>query len=991
MIKKIIISALMLFCSLLTFSQNSGLYSFNELYGFDTKAVYDIHQDKKGHVWIGCEDGLFRFDGTNFKVFYHPSFDKEATNLQEDKDGRIWYCNFAGQIFYIENDSCKLFENFSKDLKSFIVFRIDRFPQIDVMTANRVQTKNFYTKKKKDLKVSGTRNTRSKIAQFFFLDIIVLQGELYCIYQNKMNEDGTFTHEIAKCQGEEFSVIHNSITINFNASSRFVKARDRLYVVVHNTKQRLLYEITKDLAVLKLKTNSSAGSAPIYYKAIDKNRIFVAEKDVALYYNIHHGIAEKLPKLSGLQISKSITDLEGNQWYATINSGIYIRPKKNFSTYKYTDDKHLLSVFNPNGTAYVLTDKQDFISINPRLKKREIKNVISIIPSAMVYDPYHNLAFFSVSQQAITMDKEGNAGKTRRILNSGTIKKAVFLDKEHYLHTTGYASMVGRVNYGPTANIKLDEELAKKYGITKRTEPRPFSILRLKRCVEITFDIATTDVYIDYVDGLYCHGNYSNLEMKNNDRSIICEQLLADKTNGIWLVDNQKNLFRIINRKMVLQSDIPISVKLMTQWKNYLFLANEDRIIKYDTLTKKAVKFNFSDDMFSENIENITVVNDTLRVLTETQITDVPCQYNFTNEVPPRIFINQIKVYDDTLELQPSYTLSQSDNNIEINFSAISIRSQKQYIYQYRMLGISDKWITNSSAVPFARFPKLESGNYTFELRACNEDGVCSEVEKIKFVIKPYFYKTWWFILLGILFFGVLAFMATRYWFKKRANQQLLEQEKEVLEKEVFKSKIAAIRSQMNPHFMFNALNTIQEFIMTNQKNVASEYLADFADLMRKYLNQSKEDSVSLEEEIETLSLYLKLEKLRFEENFEYNIEVDVNMDEGRVYVPVMLLQPFVENAIKHGLLHKKGEKKLSVSFVQKDNNLIVTIEDNGVGRKRSQEINENRTGHDSFATSAIEERIRIYNHSRVDEKVSVHIEDLADAQGTKVVLIIPV
>jgi sensor histidine kinase YesM len=193
----------------------------------------------------------------------------------------------------------------------------------------------------------------------------------------------------------------------------------------------------------------------------------------------------------------------------------------------------------------------------------------------------------------------------------------------------------------------------------------------------------------------------------------------------------------------------------------------------------------------------------------------------------------------------------------------------------------------------------------------------------------------------------------------------------------------------MNPHFMFNALNTIQEFILTNQQEVASEYLADFADLMRMYLNQSNEDNVSLAEEEETLRLYLRLENLRFNEDLDYSINIDPTLNKDGTFIPVMLLQPYVENSIKHGLLHKKGTKRLNIEFIKTPNNhLKCTITDNGIGRKASGKINSSKSiGHKSFATGANDHRVDLINQNR-DKRIQVDIIDLYEdgiGSGTKV------
>jgi LytS/YehU family sensor histidine kinase len=233
---------------------------------------------------------------------------------------------------------------------------------------------------------------------------------------------------------------------------------------------------------------------------------------------------------------------------------------------------------------------------------------------------------------------------------------------------------------------------------------------------------------------------------------------------------------------------------------------------------------------------------------------------------------------------------------------------------------------------------------------------------------------------------------------KKRAElseAKLSESENRLqLERKLNDAEMKALRSQMNPHFLFNAFNSIQEFIILNDRELASDYLGKFADLMRLYLDQSKEKLISLENEISTTSLYFELEKIRFEETLTYEIKVAKDIDTTMKELPPMLIQPFIENSLKHGLFHKKENRQLKVNFTLENQTLICTIADNGIGRKQSAILNANRLKkHKSFATSATQNRIELLNVGR-SEDITLHIFDLIDdkgkALGTRVEIKIP-
>lgn len=250
---------------------------------------------------------------------------------------------------------------------------------------------------------------------------------------------------------------------------------------------------------------------------------------------------------------------------------------------------------------------------------------------------------------------------------------------------------------------------------------------------------------------------------------------------------------------------------------------------------------------------------------------------------------------------------------------------------------------------------------------------------------------------IGLLIFGiaVIAYQQLKQRRKADLAQQQLKNAQETmqLENQFREAELKALKSQMNPHFIFNALNSIQEYIVLNDKENAANYLGKFADLIRNYLYHSNTGKISLADELESLQLYLELEKIRFEETFIFEIKKTLQGSPENIEIPTMLIQPYVENAIKHGLLHKSGEKKLLVSFIDRDHHLDCEIVDNGVGREKSHQINEKRRkGHQSFASKANHSRLELLNHQSAS-KIGVEILDLRDgteALGTKVLIRIP-
>jgi LytS/YehU family sensor histidine kinase len=222
-------------------------------------------------------------------------------------------------------------------------------------------------------------------------------------------------------------------------------------------------------------------------------------------------------------------------------------------------------------------------------------------------------------------------------------------------------------------------------------------------------------------------------------------------------------------------------------------------------------------------------------------------------------------------------------------------------------------------------------------------------------------------------------------------RKQKISREKADTEKRIAELRLSALRAQMNPHFIFNAINSIQHFVLQNNSEQAYNYLAKFSRLIRLVLDQSQSESISLDQELKMLNLYIELEQLRFERPFSYEIIVDEELADNNIKVPGMLVQPFVENAIWHGLLPKKtGEAWIRIEFRRQKGFTEITIEDNGVGRKAAEKLRPKDEKRRSYGLQITEERLRISEEKSPDQPV-IQITDMhnenGDATGTKVVI----
>lgn len=358
------------------------------------------------------------------------------------------------------------------------------------------------------------------------------------------------------------------------------------------------------------------------------------------------------------------------------------------------------------------------------------------------------------------------------------------------------------------------------------------------------------------------------------------------------------------------------------------------------------------------------------------------------NEKAPKIYLTQVSLFDKPLVIgkNKEIKLRHNQNFLGFEFVGLDFTNPHKISYAYKMEGVDEDWVDGGNR-KFVQYAALRSGNYTFKVKAVNEEGIESEeIASVSFNILPPFWLRWWFI--GGVALLILAIALLIY--KSRTNKLRKEFQFKLSELE-----LKALRSQMNPHFIFNSINSIQYYILNKNPQIAYTYLAKFSNLMRRILQNSRINYISLEEELESLNLYMELENIRMEGELKYSVEVAPNLSTKNTFIPSMILQPYVENAILHGLLSKQGDKEIQIRVKKEISHLYCEIEDNGIGREKAIELNNQRTKkHESTAMKATKERLEILNHGS-ENKLSIHIIDKKDSKGnalgTKVQVFIPI
>ncbi len=371
-----------------------------------------------------------------------------------------------------------------------------------------------------------------------------------------------------------------------------------------------------------------------------------------------------------------------------------------------------------------------------------------------------------------------------------------------------------------------------------------------------------------------------------------------------------------------------------------------------------------------------------------------------TNRKIPRIVITGFEVFNnkygsyindgDTIILEPH------NNFFSISFAALDFVNPGKNQYKYKLHNYDKDWVSVDARRRQADYTDVKPGTYVFQVIASNSDGVWNE-EGVSFVIvvKPPFYQTWFFrlSLLGVIIFITWLFIRGRV--NKVRKQNEVEATMLRIEKQMFDLEQKALRLQMNPHFIFNSLNSIQSFVLLNDTEKAINYLAKFSQLMRLILTTSRESFISVAQEVSLLKYYIDLENMRFNNRFNFEINLDSNIDTEFTGIPPMIIQPYVENAILHGLMNKReGECRLTVQMWQKEDYILCVIEDNGIGRDRARQIKE-QSGLSQKSQGIIitKERLDILN-TQLKNKISVEINDLRNevvmATWTRVRLVIP-
>jgi ligand-binding sensor domain-containing protein len=444
--------------------------------------------------------------------------------------------------------------------------------------------------------------------------------------------------------------------------------------------------------------------------------------------------------------------------------------------------------------------------------------------------------------------------------------------------------------------------------------------------------------------------------------------VMNDSKGNIWtnvtddgfaeINDDQRPIF-VRPDNLIPDNNITVFPSLLN---DRIFVATKNGIGFLDLSNRKGVVFTNADGLSEKPITSFFFVNDPTDKSTwfacENEICRLPYEAGFQSYAPPFLQITELDVLNDSLISYPPAVvkLSHNQNNIKISFGAINYDDPASMRFAYRIKNKKDSGWIDAGTQSNILLTNISSGDYKFQIKVYAYDNKWPErIKDLEIVILPPFWQSWWFITT----MGLLVAAGAYAVHKRRLNQV---KEKATIDRQLMELEMKALHAQMNPHFIFNCLNSIKEMILHDEKQNASRYLSKFAHLIRITLEESRQPFITVAQCVDHLKQYLEMEKIRFD-SFSYEVQIEPGLAASEIHIAPMLVQPLVENAIWHGLQKQQGEKKVNIRFYRKQAQLVCEIEDNGIGIRHSLKngLTSRRTHH-SVGIKNIEERLHVLN-----------------------------
>ncbi len=939
--------------------------------GLPSKEFYDILEDDKGFIWLCADKGFFRYDGKIFKSYGNTKQrGLSVFNVQQDALKRVWCNNISGQFFYVKDNKLHLFTDLSKLLKG-------ELPQFIV--------KDNYLWVFSRLKVYKI-NLSTKLIEFSFNRNHNVGTPL------KVNKTIYFTDNDSLSSITSKNKLKNILALNLplkdknggfiNQGKHYIfKVGNSLFLLEKRVGLNVFFQFDfLNNTITKIKGFKALAKERIYTHFINGNEVwFATNSGVWIYEFDTNKFQLKNRFLKNINVTKIVKDKEDNYWLTTLNMGIYVIPNINIKVCKIAEEnKNISSLDIVNDSTLVFGTRKGNVGFYNIItnKEKHISLPTKDRVSALKYHPKKNSVFISKDLNSYLLNyKTLQLVKTPITKKFNTAKSLTIL-KNNDLLLTSY-STVKILKKGNLNNVVYISE-------GKRTYASYYNKVK-------------NETYISYIDDLVKYDSVWNPKVIQYKNKPINGQSITKTANGIvWIATFKNGIYGIKNDSVIhhytTQNGLTSNkIQKIKADSNKLWIALDNSIQLLDVATEQLKTLTKHEGIISYDISGIEILNNSVFFSSNEGLFSLDKENSFKTQ-RPEIYFNAIEINEKDTIVTSKYQLKYNQNAIKIGFNVNGFLYNQKEKYKYRLKGFNNNWLTTNIGENTVKYNSLPAGKYTFQVQPfLGEKTDKSKIKEVVFLIKKPFWKTWWFILIVFVFIFGSTILYFKTKLKDKEKKRIVQLEKLSLEKELIAINLTALRSQMNPHFIFNALNSIQDLILKQDTDASYDYIVMFAELVRNTLNYSSQDFISIEKELDFLNVYLQLEKLRFGEAFNYTISFD---EKENLEIPSLLIQPFIENALVHGLLHKTdGKKELDIVFCFKDNTLQCVVTDNGIGRKKAAEI-ANRQGnhHKSFALGAIEKRLDIFK-KQYNEHIGYVIEDLYEnevVRGTKVVVTMP-
>lgn len=939
MSKRIYILLLLFLNTFGVFAQYPLHFTYDTENKLPSNEVYSIVQDPKGFIWIGCDAGLFKFDGVRYISYKsNTQKSKSVTGLTISSSGKIYCYNFQSHVFQLDNNSLIELKHIPSDI---IINNLvsDEHGNIYVMYTGGI------------LHYNEQQNQWEDFFQYSLDDVFSNYNWVAKSVKGSLRKNIAFIYskgiaEVNSSAGSPTGIKQVFQTNLFQPVSpgkfELENYENALWIFSKENEIIYRYADNKIKQITNKKLNELLKGRKINtVKLLSDNNLWICTYKGIVRFNQKNNTADLFyPELS---FSDCIIDRENNYWFSTFQTGVLRVPNLNYTVWnkenKSLKNDRLVKIATDSTHIY-------FASVNGMIS--EINTLTDQLKTfytgsdadiqSFDYDFKERSLYFNINNR---LHKLNNNLLSKTESNVYAIKSYHKLNKHLFILSS----------HGVYINeIKVNNSWAR----------------------ELKYNPQAQTVWIATNNGLqqYIH--------KNNEwdlaRVLINEaQILSidfdEKTQQIFALTFDGNIYSISETNhTTLTARLPETVQAnkLKQQQNKLYLATNKGVWIYDLLKKQWNSINALSGLASENVQDLVILNNALWLATGKGLQKIPL-----NENPEKPLA---KIY---LKNTNSFTINYSEALI-LNPEASIYSSNGKFEYAYRVN--HQEWIKLPANIEQIEIRNLPARNIEIELKVIDHLGRNSEnTVMLKGYVNPPFWQTWWFVLLIAVLLSGLIFFIFKMRIKRLKQKQQQEIERIQLENDLRLSRETALKSQMNPHFVFNVMNTIKASIYKNDKHNASDYLNRFSDLIRMFLSMSSKPIIAIADEIKMLEQYISMEAMMLGNDFSFRKNIDETIDLQQTKIPSLIIQPFIENAFKHGLHNKTGKKELTFSICKTDaNHITIEITDNGIGRQAAQKIKEaEKPGHQSFATTAIEKRIALLNRNQ--QTVSVTINDLFD------------